>query len=317
MPPRVNIPEKTLEHWASIYITYRFRSKASQWWPVSGQDIDIRNFPSLPGKSVQLEVKTVRPPSRRSSSHDVHINLGQLWDYSARPLHLQPFYAFPWPHWSGPLERAAWASGIPPTELAFSRSSSNTISSAAPMHGSPAWFAEWMVVMTTREVGAVLAAELAAHGNGNRKNADRRLVRFTTGVNPGAQWGTSANPSQWAPTYYRWRDFWDELTNCGREAWPQLFRVEPQDVQGGPTYPREALRRALANKPRTESGRLHRENFQNLVTVGPNANGELVLVPDPMVWSSEDDEEVDTSRERFATQDSRVAVFLDASSINA
>lgn len=57
----VSVPEKTLEHWASMYVTYRFRSKASLWWPNPGEDINIRDFPKLPGKAVQLEVKTATP----------------------------------------------------------------------------------------------------------------------------------------------------------------------------------------------------------------------------------------------------------------
>jgi|SRR5699024_5844541 len=116
---RVAVPEKTLEHWASMYVTYRYRSKASLWWPTFGEDVDVRDFPGLPGKGVQLELKTVTPAGE---AQDVHIDLGQLWEYLNKPLFQQPFYVFPWPNWSGELETCARKRGIAVTELAFSRS---------------------------------------------------------------------------------------------------------------------------------------------------------------------------------------------------
>lgn len=59
---RVSVPEKTLEHWASQYIMYRYRAQASLWWPATGQDIDVSLLPAEPGKAVQLELKTTRRP---------------------------------------------------------------------------------------------------------------------------------------------------------------------------------------------------------------------------------------------------------------
>jgi hypothetical protein len=49
-PMTVSIPEKTLEHWCSQYLTYRYNSLAALWWPTSGQDIDVRWLPLSPGK---------------------------------------------------------------------------------------------------------------------------------------------------------------------------------------------------------------------------------------------------------------------------
>jgi hypothetical protein len=58
MPRSVSVPEKTLEHWSSQYLTYRYRSKAALWWPASREDINVRWLPNRPGKAVQLELKT-------------------------------------------------------------------------------------------------------------------------------------------------------------------------------------------------------------------------------------------------------------------
>jgi hypothetical protein len=96
MTQNVSVPEKTLEHWASLCVAYRYRSLAAQWWPVNGVDIDLQALPAQPGKAIQLELKTITPagPGR----HKVNVDLGQLWEYSQKPLARQPFYAFPRPH---------------------------------------------------------------------------------------------------------------------------------------------------------------------------------------------------------------------------
>lgn len=89
----VSVPEKTLEHWASIYLTYRYRSHAALWWPTSGEDIHVGYLSPYAGKAVQLELKT----TTLSSSGDVHgvqIDLWQLDNYLARPHHRRPFYVF-------------------------------------------------------------------------------------------------------------------------------------------------------------------------------------------------------------------------------
>ncbi len=36
MTQNVSVPEKTLEHWASLCVAYRYQSLAAQWWPVNG-----------------------------------------------------------------------------------------------------------------------------------------------------------------------------------------------------------------------------------------------------------------------------------------
>ncbi len=47
-------------------------------------DIDLQALPAQPGKAIQLELKTIMPagPGR----HMVNVDLGQLWEYSHKPL---------------------------------------------------------------------------------------------------------------------------------------------------------------------------------------------------------------------------------------
>ena len=110
MTQNVSVPEKTLEHWASLCVAYRYRSLAAQWWPVNGVDIDLQALPSLvrQGHTAGAEDHP-RPP--RLGRHKVNVDLGQLWEYSQKPLARQPFYAFPRPHWDGELAAAARADG--------------------------------------------------------------------------------------------------------------------------------------------------------------------------------------------------------------
>jgi hypothetical protein len=209
MTRNVSVPEKTLEHWATLCVAYRYRSLAAQWWPVNGADIDIQALPAQPGKAIQLELKTTTPAG--SGLHRVNIDLGQLWEYSKKPLARQPFYAFPWPHWDGELAAAAQAAGQDPTELAVQRSSAGW------------WFGDWMVVMTTQQVAGVLRQELNAHQRRDR-GVTTRLVQFDISDPGKPEWGDPASPVS-PPEVLRWTKFWPELEKCGRVKWPQLIRV--------------------------------------------------------------------------------------------
>lgn len=119
-------------------------------------DIDIQALPTQPGKAVQLELKTITPagPGR----HKVNVDLGQLWEYSQKPLSRQPFYAFPRPHWDGELAAAARADGQDATELAVQRSKTGW------------WFGDWMIVMAAADPcsppGPRPLAEILAPGRG-------------------------------------------------------------------------------------------------------------------------------------------------------
>jgi hypothetical protein len=211
MTQAVSVPEKALEHWSSMYLTYRYRSQVSLWWPTCGEDIDVRMLPTRPGKAVQLELKTTTPAG--TGLHDVNVDLGQLWEYSHKPLGRQPFYVFPRPGWDGNL--AAAASAQQPrkevTELAFRRS------------GLQWWFAEWMVVLTTGQVAKALRRELNAHGS-RARGSGKRLVRFDVKNPTNTVWGDPASPAA-SPHVINWLDFWNELEHCGRDDWPQLIRL--------------------------------------------------------------------------------------------
>jgi len=293
--PTVSVPEKTLEHWASLYLAYRYRSLASMWWPATGVDIEVAWFPAQPGKAVQLELKTTVVAG--ANFQDVLVNLGQLWDYSNLALAKQPYYVFPWPDWTGDLESAALMAGVAPTELAYKRS------------GSDWWFANWMVVLTTAQVVQVLSRELTAHGSSNRKGASCRLVRFDLSAGTGAPtriWGAHA----FEPLTIPWRQFWTDLQACGGKGWPQLIRV-PVDLATKGTYRREEVRGLLASSlPFMAETRSRNVEF---VTLGPS-DETLANEPDVFV-SVESDRSVDsptTDPISAPEADRRQAVFVNA-----
>src|SRR4051794_13240487 len=148
----VSVPEKTLEHWASLYLTYRYRSHASLWWPAHGEDINFGYLPTRPGKAVQLELKTTYL-NAAGHVHTVKVDLAQLDRYLKRPHCSRPFYVFPMPHWVDTLESASAAAGIPVTEAGFSRSNAFSRKSW--------WFAHWMVALTTDHVAQIVSTNLA------------------------------------------------------------------------------------------------------------------------------------------------------------
>jgi hypothetical protein len=202
MSPSVSVPEKTLEHWSSQYVNYRYSSKAGLWWPTRGEDLDIRWLPMRPGKAVQLELKTTTIAG--AGFQDVRVDLGQLWEYRQRPFGRQPFYAFPWPDWRGTLAEVAKNEGRAVTELAFARS------------GAAWWFADWMVLLTAAQVAEVLRTELAKHGRADRGTKER-LVRFDlrkSTTKPEITWGPSGVAAP--PDVIGWLEFWAGLEQCGR-----------------------------------------------------------------------------------------------------
>lgn len=287
MSPSVSVPEKTLEHWASQYVTYRYRSKASLWWPARGEDVDIRWLPTVPGKAVQFELKTTTVSGH--GLQDVLVDLGQLWSYRRKRLGHQPFYAFPRPDWRGSLTAAAGAGGRPVTELAFARS------------GPGWWFANWMVVLTTAQVAEVLACELAAHGCAARSKT--RLVRFDLSCStatPGVTWGSGAPP----PSLVTWRDFWAALEQCGRDRWPQLIMVPtlPTPTQG--RYSRQQVIGLLGEA--ADAMRQGEAPNQELVTLEPDDDGGY------RVAAAADDEPNEPEDQPDEVDACRLLVFLNA-----
>lgn len=94
-----SIPEKTLEHWTSIYLCNRF-THAALWWPAFGEDV-LTEMPQLaasgPGTTIALELKTTEA---RDGRHVLEIDTRQLKAYLDPPSGppLPVFYVFPLPH---------------------------------------------------------------------------------------------------------------------------------------------------------------------------------------------------------------------------
>jgi len=104
-----SLPEKTYEHWASLYISSRF-PRDDQWWPSSGEDIaaGLRNLMTptggvlMPAKLILLELKVPEWDSR-SDRHRLTIDRAQLAKYLAGPSPMPVFYVLPDPWWTGIL----------------------------------------------------------------------------------------------------------------------------------------------------------------------------------------------------------------------
>ncbi|MEU4290021.1 hypothetical protein AB0E63_17520 [Kribbella sp. NPDC026596] len=285
----VSVPEKTLEHWSSLYLAYRYKSNAALWWPATGEDIDIDWLPSRPGKAVQIELKTLTMTG--PDLQDVKVDLGQLWEYHHRPLSRQPFYAFPQPDWTGELAQEAQQDGVPVTELAFRRS------------GPAWWFAEWMVLLTTADVARALSPELTKHGSPKRGNR-KRLVRYDFSHKkrrPAAAWGaTGTMPPQ---SCIPWRQFWGALQLCGQTDWPQLIRIPRHYLSARPRHTADEMRHLLRNVANAAEFLA-----SDLVTLVPDSDGGFVL--------EQDDERAtvrETDQTADGTEDNRQLVFLDAS----
>lgn len=227
----VSVPEKTLEHWASIYLTYRYRSKASLWWPARGEDIYIRSLPSVPGKAVQLELKTTTL-NEKGDVHRVKIDLDQLDHYLALPHWLQPFYVFPMPHWTSKLENATAAVGLPASEVGFSR-----VDALSPKAW---WFANWMVALPASEVGQILTKQMAAFKAGGRDYADLVTTSFKTTDRPSKPAWADGLQHRTIP----WRTLWTRLEECGAASWPQMVLL-PSSIMARRTSVHHADIRSL------------------------------------------------------------------------
>lgn len=286
MAPVVSVPEKTLEHWASQYLTYRYRSWAGLWWPARGEDIDVQRLPSLPGKAVQIELKTTTPAGK--NKHEVKVDIGQLKDYlkSRAPV----FYAFPRPEWKGELRSAALRAGIAATELAFSRT------------GPKWWFAEWMIVMTAKEVASVLSAKVSAHKGTTRGN-HQPLVTFT--VHPNKPSTAKWHSGRRAPTTYPWRDFWTKLEQCGDSGWPQVVQIQKSAASGQTHLSRSQVRAAM----NSAAGKIQTgQKFQEALVTFESDGSEGFRRATPLDGDGAEIEETDNDEHRQV-------VFLDARAI--
>jgi hypothetical protein len=147
-----SIPEKTLEHWASIYVLNRFPNSA-MWWPASGEDVLV-DLPQVaasgPGETLALELKTTAFTDGR---HVLTIDVKQLARYLDPPSGppLPVYYVFPIPHWDGPLTSRH---GVVPV-------ASNRTIAAPPQwrrHAAgPSWFGNWLYVMSAQSLSHALS----------------------------------------------------------------------------------------------------------------------------------------------------------------
>jgi hypothetical protein len=301
-----SVPEKTLEHWASQYITYTYRADAALWWPANGEDIRFGHLPARPGKALQLELKTTEVVPHQRGVHEVKVDLGQLWEYRHRSLGQQPFYAFPKPIWSGELSEAAATSGRVAADLGFGR------------RGRGWAFANWMVVLTTEQVAQIMAKELAGHPSRER-GTRKRLVRFTLGSSP--EWGPDSGADD--PGAICWRDFWRTITQCGRPGWPQLVHLPESLATATNGYEHQDLAALLKRAGR-------RRKSEPLVVLEPGKDGSYRRVADDTgsalarrgdsdgddalrLSEVEDIDEID--RLPAAELDHRLITFLDARTV--
>lgn len=201
-----SIPEKTLEHWTSIYLASRFPNGAL-WWPTSGEDV-LAELPRLaasePGKTLALELKTTEA---YGADHVLEIDTHQLTRYlnpsSGPPLPV--YYVFPTPHWTGPLTSR---SGTAPPAPA---------GAAATPPGwwrrrvGRAWFGDWLYVMSARSVAAALPRDWNAP---RRKSARLFTLNGSHLLGGVPDWSSLLGPacSLWPMS---WSRFWKVVTHCG------------------------------------------------------------------------------------------------------
>ena len=285
----MSVPEKTLEHWSSQYLSYRFKSKASLWWPTVGEDIRAGPLPRRPGKAVQIELKTTTITA--ANRQDVMIDLRQLWNYLQLPLSQQPFYAFPRPPWTGELRSAALSARKNVTELAYGRS------------GPKWWFAEWMVVLTAAEVARTLRPRFNPAVR-PRTKAPARLVRyeFVSGTRT-ELWGPQKPPTP-QPDLIKWREFWNQLLRCGQTGWPQLVRVPARSLPG--------------QLPSSIPSEMVLEMLDGVGGPGQPVDDLVDLVPDPDGGFRLGREQADVAQpviEDDGTDKHCQLIFLDASSM--
>jgi hypothetical protein len=201
-----SIPEKTLEHWTSIYLSSRFPNGA-MWWPTSGEDV-LAELPRLaasaPGKTLALELKTTESTG---ADHVLWIDTRQLDRYLNPPFGppLPVYYVFPVPHWTGPL--TSWSGTTPAVPAGMA---------AAPPEwwrrrvGWP-WFGDWLYVMSAQSLSAALPPTWRTPSH-----AKTRLFALNTSHPVGGvpNW-TSLFARMPTAAPMDWTSFWKVVTRCG------------------------------------------------------------------------------------------------------
>jgi hypothetical protein len=179
-----SLPEKTFEHWASLYLASRF-ANTDQWWPTQGEDISFVLSQTLtrPGKILLLEVKV---PEVTNTGHTLSIRTKQLAQYLNRGLPV--FYVFPVPIWDGVLNP-----GQPLLEPS---------SGWWRQRSADQWFGNWTYVLPAADVAAQV----------NMKANDPVLYSV-----PNGHTLNSALPRA-LTSAFPWQDFWSRIQACGPEG---------------------------------------------------------------------------------------------------
>lgn len=207
-----SFPEKTLEHWCSIHLTYRYRAKLLMWWPAVTADIEITQPAGMWGKRFWLELKTTEWNGTKAR-HELRIDLAQLAAYGQQPI--PDYYVFPIPPWDGvlgDLSSYRWlATGR--ERLAYESWSGDH------------WFVHWTRVVPGWVLRQHLHAELAALAPGKKK----QLLIGTISNGVLRPVGTALQAAPQLP----WRDFWAHMDSCGDDTWGAQFLLRTGALPGG------------------------------------------------------------------------------------
>lgn len=136
------IPEKTFEHWTSMYLANRF-ARSALWWPTAGEDVHVEDLGNLPGKALLLELKV---PEEGTPTHTLTIGIPQLRRYVTwrRTRGIPTYYAYPWPPWTGDLHASGWLGTERRADIAYLRTEER-------------WFGNWTSVCPAESLIAHLS----------------------------------------------------------------------------------------------------------------------------------------------------------------
>lgn len=247
------LPEKTLEHWVSVYINYRYRSHASLWWPADGEDILVQQIPPKPGKFFALELKTASfDPSNPDRTY-VTVDVNQLNNYLANRSPVA--YVFPIPHWPGLLKSQILPRPHRVPDLAFSRT------------GAPFYFQNWTRVLELADLATLLGARLG------QQSARLYRIDFTPTIHsignrdnmPPVHW---ANGSP-APLLRTLKGYLEHIEQCGgtlpgQNPTNQLLRLPQAVTDDRRLIPSEEARRLLQrSNDRFEENPYRQEPFSD------------------------------------------------------
>src|SRR3990170_8656885 len=192
-----------------MYLSFRYRSRASLWWPAPGEDAQVS--PAIAaGKVIPLEVTSSSFTSSGSHGyHSVTIDLKQLLSYKKQQIPV--FYLIPFPRWNGEIlgGGSRWLGDVSPSDLAFQRA------------GEP-YFGNWTKVIHVGELLRVLKPLTKAYSAApSQKTRYAELVRTPTDKGAPVWHKKLANK----PRVTSWQDFWIGIDTGGRPDQPPWIVV--------------------------------------------------------------------------------------------